>query len=71
MNTLRCTICNKTNNPEVVSNPGEYIKGTGTRFFPDPKYKHSFVCAPCKEEIDSVLHEYYLDDLYKSLDEEK
>ena len=63
-NTLRCVICNKTNNLDVTSVPEEYLKGNGTRFRQESEHKHGFVCFECDDTIRNMYNEYEIEDSY-------
>lgn len=69
MRTFRCTICNSTNNQLVATEPEEYLKGSGTKFYPDPKNKNDFICYKCKKVVDDLMYDYQVFDLLKELNE--
>ncbi len=58
MNTLRCSICDRTNNKDLYS---LYTGRDGTynnRFLPDPTDDKDFICFECNTEIQDLLYEY-------------
>lgn len=59
MNTLRCCICDKTNNKDLFSNYSN-TNGSYRRFVSD----HSttgYLCSECSTEIQDTLYEYHID----------
>ena len=60
INTLRCIICDKVNNPEVQNLPGAFMGDHNLMkfFYQDTKHTDAFVCVECKIEIDDTLSDY-------------
>lgn len=69
INTLRCIICDKVNNPEVQNLPGAFMGDHNypNYFYPDPKHKDAVICLECKASIDEVRYEYDLMDEWNEL----
>lgn len=62
MNTLRCSICDSTNNIHVA-NHGGYSVGSKRGFVTDPQDPtgNSLICLKCNEEIQDASKEYFID----------
>ena len=61
-NTIRCSICDRTNNQSVQNLPGGFV-GTGSLFFyTDPLTKDK-VCRKCKSEIELTLKDFTEDEI--------
>lgn len=54
-NTHRCSICNKTDNEEVATDPEDYTQMT---FVPDPSNHMFDICMSCFEDIRDSLYEF-------------
>lgn len=62
MNTIRCSICDATNNLSV-SNHGAYFRVNKRSFVRDPADPsgNSMICSKCNEEIVDASREYFID----------
>lgn len=62
INTMRCSICDRTNNLNVANIAG-YTGSSRRGFFTDPcdSTGNSMICLKCKEEIDDASREYFID----------
>jgi len=55
----RCSICNRTNSEEVISDLSEF---TDIPFVEDPSSSLHYICLDCFEEIRDTLDEFEEDD---------
>lgn len=62
LNTLRCSICDRTNNLHVAGVAG-YVGSSKRGFVVDPSDPtgNSMICLKCSEEIADASKEYFID----------
>lgn len=60
INAHRCAICNKTDNPTVETEIGDY---TNEPFVPDPDCPDHDICMTCFESIRDSLFEFEEEEL--------
>lgn len=60
----RCSICNSVSSVSIETNIGDY---TPKNFVPDPKDNLFHICEECKEQHESLMHDYELRDFLNGL----
>lgn len=61
MNTLRCSICDSTNNMNVANHGGWLMSKRGFIRDPADPSGNSMICLKCNEEIIEASREYFVD----------
>lgn len=61
MHALRCSVCDRTNDINVVNLPGGYIGQHRRAFSQDESNPHLMICFECKAVVEDTKREFFID----------